>query len=871
MNGTLFASAAIMRWAMLIAWRRLRADPGRMVLTAVGVGLGVALMLGIQIVNRSFLDSFHRSMDELTGRPGLQVVGGPTGIAEDLLSVIRDVPAVEVAAPMVVARATTIGARRPVTVFGIDTLSEQRVQSVKLVPGKDGVDDPIRLLTDARSILITEELSTRLGLRIGDALDLVLPSGREAFTVRGLLRVEGIARLYGGDLAVMDVAYAQRWFSKEGRYDQIDVLGTAEADLEQMRADLVHALGPGFRVERPTTRTERTERFFRSIELVLLLIGFLGMAGGGFIIYGMMTVEVARARHDTATLRCLGVRSRDIVWLTVAQAALVGLLGSVLGVAAGSGLAFALVNGIRDVLSGINPLVQVPRTAIRLDWWLPLWAAFLGSTVAVVGAVRPAWVARRIAPLAALRQQKACDVPSGARVSRLAMAGAAALCVGVVALVVILSSIVDQVPEALLGADLVFFVGYLALTPGVVAFGAIVAAWLLRNGRMPNALLAARLLISSPRHYGPTACLLEVGLALFVVVAVCMRSAQGGILDWTSRAIQEDLVAYSPQGATYVEGGRLEASLLDRIRSVPGVARVIGSHLAPFELGDRSVVLRAVDVARAADGSPIPDFYFPSPLSAEDLEAFVSGGDTVLVSEQLARDRGVAPGDSLSLDTPHGARPFRVAGLVVDWTADLLLVIPRAAFVRHWGDESLTAVGVMATDATRIEQVREAILTNLGEQYQLNVITGQQARAEYVHAVRESFTFSAPLQIYVLLACAVGLLLTLLAWTLDHQRLLATLRAVGATRAQVARVVVTQAIIVTLATAAWGVCSGLEISARWVRLVFRYLLGYPLPWDVPLLPVASATVLALGIAALAAYYPSRQAARCNIAGELAHE
>src|SRR5882724_3053339 len=227
-----------------VSLREHRAHWGRALLIVAGIATGIALIVAVDIINTSVLAGFRRTFAVLAGPADIEVTLGigEVGFAEDVVDIVRRDPDVTAAVPLVRG---TIALADDVTetlqLFGAELTAEEDLAryGVGLASGRQAA---LEALTDPQAILITEALASRRGLRVGSPLTLTTPRGVGTFTVRGLLAPDGLARVLGAQLVVMDLAAAQTQLVKESRIDELDVVLRPDADVATARARIEAAL-----------------------------------------------------------------------------------------------------------------------------------------------------------------------------------------------------------------------------------------------------------------------------------------------------------------------------------------------------------------------------------------------------------------------------------------------------------------------------------------------------------------------------------------------------------------------------------------------------------------------------------------------------
>src|SRR5262245_17059698 len=179
--------------------RFLRGDASRLGLMIVALACGVALICAFDLVNRAVLAAFVEVVETMSGRAAIQVTPGGNGFfPESVAETVANVPGVKMAVPVVSATTfTTAGTGGLLTVHGVDITDDAavRVYDVQNDAGTE-LEDPLVILSQADSIILTKTFTGRRGMHLGDRIELATPHGRHTFTIRGLLEPRGVARVF---------------------------------------------------------------------------------------------------------------------------------------------------------------------------------------------------------------------------------------------------------------------------------------------------------------------------------------------------------------------------------------------------------------------------------------------------------------------------------------------------------------------------------------------------------------------------------------------------------------------------------------------------------------------------------------------------
>ena len=235
-----------------------------------------------------------------------------------------------------------------------------------------------------------------LDAKVGDIVVVQVALSDVPLRVAGLLTAGAAQRF-----AVMDIAGAQARFDRLGRITRIDLRVKPGVDLAAFRDRLGKALPAGLAVDRPAASLAASAGLSRSYRVNLNVLALVALFTGGLLVFSTQALAVVRRRAQFALLRVLGVTRRRLVTLIVAESALIGVAGSILGLGAGYVLAHLALRWVGVDLGsgyfrGVAPTLAPDPVSLAVFFALGVAAAVLGSFV-------PALEAARAAPAPALK------------------------------------------------------------------------------------------------------------------------------------------------------------------------------------------------------------------------------------------------------------------------------------------------------------------------------------------------------------------------------------------------------------------------------------------------------------------------------------
>ncbi|EEA00830.1 protein of unknown function DUF214, partial [Burkholderia sp. H160] len=379
------------RWLLAAEWRSHR---GRALVAIATIALGVALGYAVQLINSAAFNEFSAAARSLSGEADLQVRGAQPFVDESLYPRLANESGVSLASPVLAFDVAVPGHRGALPVLGIDIFKASRI-----TPDLIGVppsDRPFDTLT-SDAVFLSTAAQQWLDVKVGD--DVTLRSGTSDLHLRvagGLVRTRP-----GQRLAVMDIAAAQWKFGKVGKLSRVDVQLERGVDRQRFKRDLQQRLGNAWVVAETRDTESRTDRLSRAYRINMNVLALVALFTGAFLVFSTQALGVVRRRSQFAMLRVLGLTRAQLLRQILLEGALLGMLGSLCGLALGYAMASGALRFFgSDLGGGYFPGVQ-PRVGFE-----PLASAVflaLGIAVSVLGSVAPAIDAARARPAVALK------------------------------------------------------------------------------------------------------------------------------------------------------------------------------------------------------------------------------------------------------------------------------------------------------------------------------------------------------------------------------------------------------------------------------------------------------------------------------------
>jgi putative ABC transport system permease protein len=835
--------------------RHLLRHPGQLALAIAGLALGVATIVAIDTAVGSARRAFELSLDAVNGSATHRIVGGPQGIDEQLYVRLRLEPLARLV-PVVEGYVTSGG--RTLQLIGADPLAMRGEESAWSLGERD-LGDLARWFTEPGTVLLSRSTASQLGIAVGDAFEVGV-AGRlhRAVLLAYLDSGRGIDEEGGSDtLLVTDIANAQAWLDLNGRLTRIDVRVPDGEAGTAMLARLRARLPPGALIEATARTNQQSLDLSMAFTTNLRAMSLLALLVGALLVYSAISFAVVQRRRTLGTLRALGVTRGEVLSTVLFEAAVLGVIGAVLGVALGAWIGRELIalvsrtiNDLYFVIS-VREVVLAPASIVK--------ALATGAGAALLAALLPAVEVARSPPQLGLR--RSVLEARAHRASRMLVVVSAALAMAS-AVIVIVSG------RSLLAGFVALFLllaAAAAVTPAVLRLLALAAARL-AGARSPIGRLALADVAASLSRTGVAVAALGVALAAMIGVAMMVGSFRESLREWLAQTLRADIYVTAPGPGFGRPERRLEPEVVAALLRTDGIVAHSASRRVSVPSAHGPLSLDALELAPASRaGIQI------LASSVEDTwSAFARG--SLIVSDSLAWRLQLEPGEVIQLVTPGGARAFPVAGVYREYGNDRgNALIDRAVYRRIWQDDAITSLGLYLAPGIGASAMIERLRAALAGSQNLHMRSNAELRALSMRIFERTFVITRVLYWLAAGVAAIGLLSALLAWQLERSRELAMLRSLGVTPAGAAALIQAQTSFMGLVALLAAVPTGIATAIMLIDVINRRAFGWQIDLHLRAAPFIDALLLALAAALLAGLYPAWRAARAPLATEMREE
>ena len=855
-----------------IALRSIRFRFRRFLLSMIGIIIGVATLLAINVTNQTALDSIVKLFSDTSGSAKLSVVSAETdteGFDAVIRNTIENNPNVFVASPILKQTSDLQESDTSSTIdlglFGtsggslmihgilpdIDmTIREYKVSTGEFLSGESNQNE----------IVLVEDFAEENELAVGEYVDVLTPFGFESLKIIGLITKEGPGQVNNGQFGIMHLETAQELFDREGKIDQIDIL-TVDSSINRqalntLKDDLQTRLGKKVSVIFPANQGERMTQMLESYQIGLNLLSGMALFVGAFIIYNSFAMTVLERTREFGMLRTIGMTSHQITFQVLLEAVILGSIGSGIGLMLGFILSRGLTRLMEIILVQTLSQVQFPSHLMATSF-------LVGLSVTVFSAMIPAWQAGRISPLEALRVRS--KTKEGWIIRRGWILGLSLL---IICFAILILNPFPNDPQFRAGSFTVFglFMGITLLIPTIVRFGEPISRPLIRLLYGKSGGLGSRNIQRSRLRTTLTVAALIVGVSMVIMTKVITSSFAGDLNNWMDGYIGGDI---------YISSSiPLRSDLADRISSIEDVASVVPIRYINVDWQTSDGEFESISFMgfNPIEYVKVTRFIFSDPdIDTLAVIKNMIENDAILISSVLAELHGLDIGDYVRLRTRSGYQLFPIAGVVVDFNNQGKVIQGSWDTMRRYfrvNDVSIFLVKVQ--DENAVVSTGEKINALFGKRYKLSIISNEDIRGQAFDLLEQAFSMFDVTSLIAIAVGSLGIINTLTISVIERTREIGMLRAIGMTIRQIFVMILAEAALIGIIGAVFGILSGILLS-RIIIYGMKAMAGYNLVFLVPKVWLGISFVAALVISQLAAIFPARRAVKVEILEALHYE
>jgi putative ABC transport system permease protein len=844
-----------------LAYQRIRQRPLPYLLCILGIALGVAMMVSIDLANGSAQRAFGLSTDAITGRATHHITSiSPAGIEESLYTKLKTEAHNTTIAPLVEGYVKVAELDdQPLRLVGLDLFAESPFRNY--FGDISTIGDGSQFLTEPNTIVLSQPIADRYHLHLGDNLHLDVAGKTQTAQLIGTIdTADQLNQRALSNFIFADISTAQEILAQPGYLSAIDVIAETPAAI----ADIQSRLPAGTKLETAASQKNSVQQMTAAFELNLTALSLLALVVGMFLIYNTVTFSVIQRRPLFGTLRCLGATRGQIFQLILSEAAIFSVVGSAIGVGLGIILGRSIVGLITQTINDFYFVVNVQQ--VTLSNFTIVKGLVIGIVSALLASALPAWEAMNTVPTLTL-QRSTLENKVLQLLPKLALAWVGLSLAGVVFLSWDRAGLV----AAFTGLFAILLGAALLVPPAIVALLNVLEPVGERSIGILGRLAPRNILRSLSRTSVAVAALM-VSVSVIVGVSIMVGSFRGTVVSWLNQTLQADIYVSPPSTTANRVLGKIEADIVTQLRSFPGIAQAVTYNDADVRVVDYDKTVKLISADGDVSQGQRPYAWIRPDLGKDPWNA-LDAGKGVIISEALyLRENITEPPQTITLETPQGNQTFPVIAVFYDYSSDRgTIIIDNDLYEPLWQDTTIASLGLFTDPQTDVESVVESIRQTFRHQQTLSVQSNRSLREGSLEIFDRTFAITNALRLLAVVVAFIGVLSTLMSLQLERTREIGILRATGITPRQLSTMTLLETGIMGTLAGLFAMPLGYVLAWILIYVINIRSFGWTLQMALAGKYFWQAWLVAIVAAVLAGIYPAIRLGRMNIATAIRQE
>ncbi len=821
-------------------------------LLVLGVALGVAVIVAIDLANISAGKAFRLSSESLTGKATHQIISTKGEIDEKIYNKLRIELGIKNVAPIVENFVFVKTLNKSMRLFGVEPFVESPFRNyLDDNQGKKtnsvNMESISLFISEPNTVLLEEGFAKKAKIKTGDFLDINFGSLNQKLKIVGLIKPsDKFSQQALSGILICDISTAQEILNKIGKLSYIDLLlDPSKPEILNDLKLIKSVLPKDVYIESPKTRSEVMEQMTHAFELNLSALSLLALVVGMFLIYNTITFSVVQRRTIIGILRSVGVTKEQIFRMIITETVILGIIGTIFGLGfgfiLGHGALYLVTQTINDLYFALNV------TSLQISYFTIIKGILIGILASVFAASIPAFEATRIPPIGILQRSELEN-----RIKMLLpWISITGILLGIIGLLLILY------PSKGIGISFValfiIIIAFSLLVPiGTVLIIKIFSPVLAKTGGIIG-VLSPRTLTRSLSRTTVSIAALMVAVSVIVAVSIMIGSFRQTVVSWLGTTLTADIFispATNAPGNENFLNPELEKSMKD-FKQVKEVATVRSRRIETDKYGVISLVAVSRDISKGrkfvwTDGPP------------ENIWNQVKAGK-VMVSESFAYRYKIpaAKGATVELLTPEGRKEFSVAAIYYDYSSDRgVIYMSSNTYKKLWNDHKINSIGLFLSPGSDENKIIQEMEERFSQKQNLIIQSNKGLRDSALVVFDRTFAITSALRLLAGVVAFIGVFSTLMALQLERLREFGVLRALGMTVGQLQQMILLETGLMGIVAGILALPTGIVLALILIHVINVRSFGWTLEMILKPEYFLQAIFVSVLASILAGIYPS---------------
>jgi putative ABC transport system permease protein len=848
--------------------------PWQIFLSVVGITLGVAVVVAIDLTNTSAKKAFELSANAVTGKATHQIIGISAKVPESLYIELRKQDGLSNLAPIVEGYAQIIENKNvengndAYQIVGIDPFVE--------IPFRNYLGETtsslnvLRLMGEKNTAIIAKSAANRLQVKQNEQISVLVSGAEQQLTIVGFINdSQEIDELALSSLIFVDIATAQELLGMQKELSRIDVIipdnSAGKRTLQELRVSLPSNIDIVSARSRNLAMSQMTKAFETNLTALSLLALIVGM----FLIYNTMTFAVVLRRQIIGSLRAIGVTRQEIFKQIFAESIFIGLISTWFGIFIGILLANTLLELVSRTINDLYFVLNVH--SLDISFGSLLKGVVIGVMATALTGFLPAYEAAKSSPRASLARST-LELKYRLAFAWTKWLGGGVMFLGILVLIL---------PHSMLWLS---FLGLLCIIVGFVLYVPQLTLMLVKLfvpvhhkllGTLGN--ISARSVGSSLSRTSVAVASLTVAIATTIGVSVMIDSFRGSVIAWLDNTLKADVFITTPGIVTSQSKGNLPEIWVERFKSMPEVRDVSVTRNVQLQAPKGITELNVLKISKEMFSKF--DIKEGTYLAAQ--QGFFEE-DGLIISEPYAFKHDIDVGELLVLPTDRGLKSFKVVGVYVDYGSDQgIVTINRDTYERYWDDRSITSLGLHTDQSVNVKYFIDKLyavvadyrakMMSAEDEQQLIIKSNLAIKQASIRVFDRTFVVTEVLRLLAIFVAFVGIVSALMAIQFERRAEIALFRVLGLTPQEVWLVVSGETGLIGAIAGILAIPLGLMLAAVLIFVINRRSFGWSMDLTLDPMLLLQSLLLAITAAMIAGMIPAFKMSRSNPVSSLREE
>ncbi len=824
-------------------------------ITILGVGSSIAIILSVSIVNSAIGKSIEKVSRELgTGNTDIWIEERSEntrskgsileGINQNIIDKIYYINGIKSIHPSLVVN-TDIYSKinnknEEIIIYGIDLSMDYIVRNHILSSGKIPEDD--------QCILIGEKLAGNLNVDIGSNINIMTPEGELNLTVSGILAAhEGSGLINNNNVIFADLKKIQHFFKYDNKITSLNIVLKPDIKPDIIISKLKLIIPKNFNISidplfqsilYDQTKTYRNSTFLFS--LISIIIAF-------FIIYNTFFSSVEQNKKEIGLLRLAGMTSGQIFLLYIVQSTIYWIFGSFFGVFLGLILSTGLLYLV-SLLFQYQTIFFIFPSINQI-----LFVCFICFILSISASVFPGISAGKISPINLFNLNDKNNYKNIKLNSINNIIGIMFILIGII--IETYTSLMNIKSNILIYlVILMILTGFFILLNFIISFILKFLLYILTNLSILQAYLSIKTLLIKFKSTLITIGCISFTIALIIAFIGMTTSIKKTVYNWLNNTQWADLIIYSTTGM------EIDNAILDKLIEYKFIKEVNPMRYVfiPYnhkKLSDNGFIFQGIN----------PELFFTfSNIKVEEgntgkiIEELQNNKNAILINKNLSIMLGLKKDDILFINTSKGMQRFEILGTIFDYT-DFMHRIGKTIYGSQkilndiYDTKGYTVIQIKLFEGFSRNSSKKIINDELSKNYNIKIITHDEEKNDVSKSIDRIFSIFYIINIACYLIVFFGIFQTIFLNVIHNIYELTILRIVGCSENQIRMQIIFEALIMMIIGTFFALSLGLYLGKIFLN-GSSIILG-PLKYYLPFMSLIIFLIINIFVAILATLYP----------------